>query len=47
VDPLQINPEALAALDTGSESFRLARGFLMGEDQFGMNFISAVRENRL
>ena len=47
VDPLQINPEALAALDTVSESFRLARAFLVGEDQFGMSFISAVRENRL
>ena len=47
VDPLQINDAALAKLDEGSESFRLARAFLLGEDQFGMKYITAVRAGRL
>jgi len=47
VDPLQINDAALAGLDEGSEPFRLTRAFLLGEDQFGMNYISAVRAGRL
>jgi 5-methyltetrahydrofolate--homocysteine methyltransferase len=47
VDPLQINDAALAKLDESSESFRLTRAFLLGEDQFGMNYISAVRAGRL
>ncbi len=47
VDPLQINDGALAELDEGSEAFRLTRAFLLGEDSFGMNFISAVRAGKL
>jgi 5-methyltetrahydrofolate--homocysteine methyltransferase len=47
VDPLQINDAALASLDEGSEPFRLARAFLLGEDPFGMNYISAVRAGKL
>jgi hypothetical protein len=47
VDPLQINAETLAALDSGSESYRLAAAFLTGEDSFGMSFIAAVREGRI
>lgn len=47
VDPLQINISALQALDPGSEPFKLARALLMGEDQFGMEFITAHREGRL
>jgi hypothetical protein len=47
VDPLQINDAALAKVDEGSESFRLARAFLLGEDPFGMKYISAVRAGRL
>ena len=47
VDPLQINNQALKGLDTGSDAFSLARSFLMGEDQYGMNFIGAVRSGKL
>jgi 5-methyltetrahydrofolate--homocysteine methyltransferase len=47
VDPLQINDGALARLDEGSEPFQLARAFLLGEDQFGMAFITAARAGKL
>lgn len=47
VDPLQINVGILRALDTRSESFRLAKALLKGEDEFGMNFIAAHREGKL
>ncbi len=47
VDPLQINKEALEALDVECEAFMLARALLMGEDDFGMNFISAHRDGKL
>ena len=47
VDPLQINGGLLEALDTSSEAYALTRAFLMGEDQFGMGYIKAVREGRI
>jgi hypothetical protein len=47
VDPLQINDDALAKLDSGSEAFRLTQAFLLGEDQFGMSYISAVRARKI
>jgi cobalamin-dependent methionine synthase I len=47
VDPLQINEAALAALDENAESFRLTRAFLLGEDMYGMNYISAVRAGKI
>jgi 5-methyltetrahydrofolate--homocysteine methyltransferase len=47
VDPIQINSAALDAMDPEAESFRLARELLLGQDEFGMNFISASREGRL
>lgn len=47
VDPLQINADILRSLDTQSESFKLAKELLLGQDEFGMNFISAHREGRL
>ncbi len=47
VDPLQINKKALEAIDVECESFELARALLMGEDDFGMNFISAHRDGKL
>ncbi len=47
VDPLQINKDILNGLDTGSEAFNLAKALLMGEDEFGMNFITACREGRI
>ncbi len=47
VDPLQINDAALAKLDEAAESFSLARAFLLGEDPFGMNYITAVRAGKI
>jgi 5-methyltetrahydrofolate--homocysteine methyltransferase len=47
VDPLQINDAALAGLDEASESFGLARAFLLGEDPFGMNYITAARAGKI
>ena len=47
VDPLQINADLLRKLDTAGEPFKLARALLTGEDEFGMNFITAHREKRI
>ena len=47
VDPMQINADILRALDTSGEPFKLARALLTGEDEFGMNFITAHREKRI
>jgi cobalamin-dependent methionine synthase I len=47
VDPLQINVKVLNTLDPKSEGFQLARALLMGEDEFGMNFITASREGKI
>ncbi len=47
IDPTSMPREAIAALDTESEPFKLAKSFLMGEDAYGMEFIAAHREGRL
>jgi len=47
VDPLQVNVETLNSLDTDSEPFRIAKALLLGEDSFGMNYITAAREGRI
>jgi 5-methyltetrahydrofolate--homocysteine methyltransferase len=47
VDPIQINEKVLTALDPKSESFQLTEAFLTGQDQFGMNYISAVRAGKI
>lgn len=47
VDPMQINVEVLNGLDTESEPFKLTRDLLLGEDDFGMNYIMASRDGRL
>lgn len=47
VDPLQINADILRALDPAGAPFQLARALLTGEDEFGMNFITAHREKRI
>lgn len=43
VDPLQINAGILSAMDPTAEPFKLAQALLTGEDEFGMNFITAFR----
>ncbi len=47
LDPLQMNAKILAAVDTSTESFRLAKALLTGEDLFGADFITAHREGVL
>jgi len=47
VDPAQINKNILESLDEQSEGFKLAKALLLGEDEFGMNFISAAREGSI
>jgi 5-methyltetrahydrofolate corrinoid/iron sulfur protein methyltransferase len=47
VDPMQINLKVLNGLDPVSEPFRLARNLLLGEDEYGMEFIAASREGQL
>ncbi len=47
IDPVQMPVDAVAAMDTSDEAFKLAKAFLTGEDMYGMEFISAHREGRL
>ncbi len=47
VDPMQINTDILNTLDTESEPFALTKALLMGDDDFGMNYITASREGKL
>jgi cobalamin-dependent methionine synthase I len=47
VDPLQINAGILDTLDPATEAFKLARALLLGEDEFGMEYIAASREGRV
>ncbi|MCE9614321.1 MAG: dihydropteroate synthase [Lentisphaerae bacterium] len=47
VDPAHINGKILSGLDPKAEDFELARAMLMGEDEYGMNFITATRDGRI
>lgn len=47
VDPMQINIEILNQMDPQAEPFQLAKALLLGEDDFGMEFITASRDGRL
>lgn len=47
IDPVQMPVAKIAAMDTSTEAFKLAKAFLTGEDMYGMEFISAHREGRL
>lgn len=47
LDPLQMNAKILAAVDTTTEPFKLAKALLTGEDMFGAEFIMAHREGKL
>jgi 5-methyltetrahydrofolate corrinoid/iron sulfur protein methyltransferase len=44
VDPMQINDKALSALDTETGVAKLAKELLLGNDEYGMNFITASRD---
>ena len=47
IDPVSMPVAAIAALDTDGEAFQLAKAVLVGEDMFGMEYITAYREGRL
>jgi len=47
VDPLQINAGILNGMDINSEGFKLAKALLLGEDEFGGNYIAASREGKI
>ncbi|MCL1909813.1 MAG: dihydropteroate synthase [Kiritimatiellaeota bacterium] len=47
VDPAQINAKILAGIDLTTEASKLAIALLKGEDDFGMEFITAVREEKI
>lgn len=47
VDPRHINDDVLNSLDTTSEAFQLAKAFLVGEDEYGMNYIRAARKGKI
>ncbi len=47
VDPMQINTGILNNLETESEAFAITKALLLGEDDFGMNYITASREGKL
>jgi 5-methyltetrahydrofolate corrinoid/iron sulfur protein methyltransferase len=47
VDPRHINPAALQNIDTDSQGFALAKAFLEGQDEYGMNYIRAVRKGQI
>ncbi|MFP4267921.1 MAG: dihydropteroate synthase [Spirochaetaceae bacterium] len=44
VDPKQINDKILAGIDFNDRFYGLAKELLLGNDEFGMNYISAFRE---
>jgi 5-methyltetrahydrofolate--homocysteine methyltransferase len=47
VDSMQINENILRKMDTNSEGFKLAKALLLGEDEYGMEFITASRDGRI
>ena len=47
VDPRHISLASLQAMDTEAEAYKLAQALLLGEDDFGMNYITASREGQI
>lgn len=47
VDPRQINAKVLNNMDESSEQYALAKDLVLGNDEFGMNYITASREGKL
>jgi 5-methyltetrahydrofolate--homocysteine methyltransferase len=46
VDPKQINDGILAGIDYNDSLYGLAKELLLGNDEYGMNYISAFRESK-
>ncbi len=47
IDPVQMPPKDVAAMDPDSEQFTLARAVLEGTDMYGGEYIAAFRDGRL
>ena len=47
VDPRHVSLESLQAMDTETEAYKIAQGLLLGEDDYGMNYITASREGQI
>jgi 5-methyltetrahydrofolate--homocysteine methyltransferase len=47
INPVSTPIQAVAALDTNSEPFQLAKAVLEGTDMYGMEYITAFRDGRL
>ncbi len=47
VDPMQINIKILNGIDKTSTPYKLASALLLGEDEYGMEYIAASREGLL
>jgi cobalamin-dependent methionine synthase I len=47
VDPRHVSLEFLQAMDTETEAYKIAQALLLGEDDFGMNYITASREGQI
>ncbi len=46
INPVAMSAQSIGDMDTESEPFKLAKAFLLGEDMYGMEFISAHREGK-
>lgn len=47
VDPRHINMKVFSSMDTATEAFNLAKNLVLGEDEYGMQYIMASREGKL
>jgi 5-methyltetrahydrofolate--homocysteine methyltransferase len=47
IDPVQMSPADVAALDPEAETFKLARAVLEGTDMYGVKYIGAYRAGKL
>jgi 5-methyltetrahydrofolate corrinoid/iron sulfur protein methyltransferase len=47
VDPRHINEKVLNNMDTTTEQYQLAKDLVLGNDEFGMNYITASREGKV
>lgn len=47
VDPRHINMKVLSSMDTTTEAFNLAKNLVLGEDEYGMQYIMASRDGKL
>ena len=47
VDPRHINMRVLSSMDTSTEAYTLAKNLVLGEDEYGMQFIMASRDGKL